>query len=47
MGVLYDTYQYTKNKKRCTICGCLMDANHDCYICDVCLDDMREEENKD
>lgn len=44
MGVLYETYQSIKKKKRCTVCGCLMDANHDGEICENCLDDMREEE---
>ena len=29
-------------KKRCTVCGCIMDADHEGDICEVCLDDMTE-----
>lgn len=31
-----------KMKKHCTFCGCLMDANHDGDICEVCLDELYE-----
>lgn len=30
--------------KRCKLCGCHMEDKHDSDICEVCLDDMREEE---
>lgn len=42
MGVLFETYQSTKNKKRCTVCGCIMDANHESNICENCFDDISE-----
>lgn len=42
MGILYETYQSTKHKKRCTVCGCLMDVDHESDICEVCLDDISE-----
>ena len=50
MGVLYETYQSINTKKRCTACGCIMDADHVGDVCEVCLDNMkdyREEENND
>lgn len=28
--------------KRCTMCGCLMDNDHEGDICECCLDDLRE-----
>lgn len=46
MGVLYETYQSTKNKKRCTVCGCLMDADHERDICENCFDDMEDPEDE-
>lgn len=30
------------NKKRCTMCGCLMDTKHDGDICECCLDELHE-----
>lgn len=30
--------------KYCKMCGCIMDDDHDGEICEVCIDDMREEE---
>ena len=38
MGVLYDTY--IKNKKCCTMCGCIMDPKSLNHICECCLDDI-------
>lgn len=29
-------------KKRCTVCGCLMDADHTEDVCEVCLDELYE-----
>ena len=46
MGVLYETYQSTKNKKRCTVCGCLMDDKHDGDVCECCKDDMNDQEDE-
>lgn len=40
MGVLFDTYRSAANKKRCTVCGCLMDGNHDGDVCEVCIDEL-------
>ena len=30
------------SKKYCTMCGCIMDENHDGDICEVCLDELYE-----
>lgn len=30
--------------KYCKQCGCLMDDDHDGEICEVCIDDMREDD---
>ena len=40
MGVLYDLYFGIKNKKRCTVCGCLMYDDSDADICEVCVDEL-------
>lgn len=29
--------------KYCELCGCIMDDNHDGDICEVCMDEMRNE----
>lgn len=49
MGVLYETYQSMNTKKRCMLCGCIMDADHVEDVCEICLDDMKDyrEEKKE
>ena len=41
MGVLYDTYRRTQ-KKRCKMCGCILDDKHDGDVCECCLDERNE-----
>ena len=38
MGVLYDLYN--KNKKRCTMCGCIMHNDSESDICEICVDEL-------
>lgn len=47
MGVLLDAVMSLKNKKRCTFCGCYMDANHEGDICECCLDELYESDPGD
>jgi hypothetical protein len=43
MGILYDIYESQGGKlKRCTMCGCIMLAEHDGDICECCLDELYE-----
>lgn len=44
MGVLYDIYITSENKKRCTICGCIMDKDHESDICECCQDDRNNDD---
>jgi hypothetical protein len=44
MGVIYDLYFGVKNKKRCTVCGCLMYDDSDADICEVCVDELLNSE---
>ena len=38
MGFLYDLY--AKNKKRCTMCGCIMHNDSESDICEICVDEL-------
>lgn len=40
MGALLDVYLASENKKRCTVCGCIMDKDHESDICEICFDEM-------
>ena len=40
MGILYDLF--TRSKKRCERCGCILEPDSDFDICEVCLDDLLE-----
>lgn len=46
MGVLYKLYE-SVNKKTCTMCGCIMDPKSLNHICECCLDDIEDVDNKD
>lgn len=41
MGILWDLY--SKRKKRCTVCGCILYADSESDICECCVDDMLNE----
>lgn len=49
MGILYDLFGRTK--KRCTMCGCILEPDSELDICECCLDELlgsnpgEEEEN--
>ena len=47
MGVLYETYRSINTKKRCTVCGCIMDADHVGDVCEVCLDELKESDSEE
>lgn len=40
MGLFYEVLG--SNKKRCTICGCIMYDDSESDICEVCLDELYE-----
>ena len=42
MGKLWNAYLRLRNAKQCTMCGCLMDADHEDDLCECCLDDLYE-----
>lgn len=42
MGKLWSAYLRLRNAKQCTLCGCLMDADHEDELCECCLDDLYE-----
>lgn len=44
MGYLYDLDYAMKHKKRCIVCGCLMDLDHVKDICECCEDNRDEPE---
>ena len=38
MGILYDFY--ARNKKRCTMCSCIMHNDSESDICEICVDEL-------
>jgi RNA polymerase subunit RPABC4/transcription elongation factor Spt4 len=40
MGILYDIFN--RNKKRCERCGCIMEPDSEFDMCEVCLDELSE-----
>jgi hypothetical protein len=40
MGILYDIF--SRNKKRCESCGCIMEPDSEFDMCEVCLDELSE-----
>lgn len=47
MGILYDIFYDALEKKRCTICGCIMEPDSESDICECCKDDLAEGEETD
>ena len=43
MGIFYDLF--SRPKKRCTVCECYMYDDSDSDICEVCLDELYEQDS--
>ena len=42
MGIFYEIY--TKKKKHCIMCGCILYPDSESDICEICLDELYESE---
>lgn len=45
MGLLYDLF--SKNKKRCTVCGCILYNDSESDICECCVDELYKSEPRE